>query len=575
MKKKHILIAVSLLLGCALIGFSSCGGAKKEATNDGVLTIAADAGTSNQFPENFNVNTTSTTGTAPGAALFYETLFRVSAINGGQFIPNLAVGEEFSADGKEVTWHLRPNVKWSDGQPFTAEDVKFTYDQLLDGEHAHKCANIKTCDSDLVKPFEVVDDLTVKGTFNMPKYSIDQNLSMWYPIFPKHVYTQGMTPDKAGYYNFTNYVDRQPVGTGPGKLISFSPQNVKIGIRDDYWGGKSEGVKEVNIIPSGSTGNVQSGITKGQVDWAIGSATGVQTKFPAMNANNRYDYFPSGGSSGIIFSVNLAPVDDVNVRKALRAAVDLQMGAKSVDTGYGIPTITGFDPNYFKNYLISGYEQPLTQDANAAKEFLAQSSYTVENGNLTKNGQSYPLSVYYDSTNDVLSPVNMPVFKQNWKDILGIDVDMKPIATSVYRTTFSRQHSYPMFVDAVVLGGTAVSALQGYSRKNLEVKAQQNFYGNPGMWEVPDAANTALNELGKLPPSATDKIVTDVKVVEQAIIDDAPFIPTSSNGAGVMWSVGKWSNWPVKGESDYKPMIKEDSLNNMVQTVMHVKPASS
>ena len=117
-----------------------------------------------------------------------------------------------SKDGKTITWRLKPNVRWSDGQPFTAEDVVFTY-QFVSNP---KAAAVTAKYYEAIQKVEAVDPLTVKITFKEPNPSwalpfTGQNGM----ILPKHLFSdfQGINARQAP----TNL---QPVGTGPYRFIA-------------------------------------------------------------------------------------------------------------------------------------------------------------------------------------------------------------------------------------------------------------------------------------------------------------------------------------------------------------------
>ncbi|MDN5726247.1 MAG: ABC transporter substrate-binding protein, partial [Propionibacteriales bacterium] len=352
-------------------------GAGGSQTN-GILTIGAtvtgDATNANQFPENFNVFGGG--DSAPGTGLFYETLFRIGQVDGGKLIPNLAESVEYTPDGLTATYTLRQGVTWNDGKPFTADDVVFTYGFVY-GEPAS--------DGFISEPVQKTDDHTVVVRYASPSFQQDTNMSAYYPIYPAHIYAD--VPDRE------KYQDKQPVGTGPGKLKSFQAGRIEIDIREDYWGGKSAGVTRVVIVPQGTVGNVQSQITQGRTDWADGGGQGVLTTFLGQAPENKYAFWPDGSNTGIQFGCTKEPTNDKQVRLALRAAIDFEAVQKAIGSGYPLPSITGLDPQLYAGWLLPGHEQAPKQDAAAAQQALADGGWTVEGGHLTKGGKAYPLSI--------------------------------------------------------------------------------------------------------------------------------------------------------------------------------------
>ena len=138
-------------------------------------------------------------------------------------VPDLATEWSWSEDGKVLTFKLRQGVKWHDGKPFTAKDVKCTW-ELLQGKGQEKLR---------INPrkswFDNVSEVTTKGdyevTFHLkqPQPSLLSMLATgWTPIYPCHV-----TPAQMRLH---------PIGTGPFKFVEFKPnEHIKVSRNPDYW----------------------------------------------------------------------------------------------------------------------------------------------------------------------------------------------------------------------------------------------------------------------------------------------------------------------------------------------------
>jgi peptide/nickel transport system substrate-binding protein len=165
-----------------------------------------------------------TTGSADWAAsrVTYEPL--ASYDTDGSLVPFLAAeipsleNGEVAPDGKSVTWKLKQDVRWSDGEPFTAQDVRFTYDFIKNSDTGATTSGTYSA----VDSVEVIDDYTVKVHFNQvnPAWSLPfvgvQGL-----ILPKHIFES---------YNGANAAQAPanllPVGTGPYRVVKFKPEEV-------------------------------------------------------------------------------------------------------------------------------------------------------------------------------------------------------------------------------------------------------------------------------------------------------------------------------------------------------------
>jgi peptide/nickel transport system substrate-binding protein len=171
--------------------------------------------------------------TIPGG---YEPLFFYSAF-ADELIPWMAESGEYNDDFTELTVKIRPGVEWSDGQPFTARDVKFTLDMLI--ANAPTLRN-STEVRDWVTEAVLVDDLTVQIVFNSPKprflfshlYGKFDTGLYW---VPEHVYK-----DVEDVVDFKFYDPEKgwPLVTGPFNVVLWTPEQQWCDRRDDWWATK-------------------------------------------------------------------------------------------------------------------------------------------------------------------------------------------------------------------------------------------------------------------------------------------------------------------------------------------------
>jgi peptide/nickel transport system substrate-binding protein len=144
-----------------------------------------------------------------------------------QFKPCLATSWEISPDKLTYTFHLRHGVKWHDGQPFTAEDVKYTYDKVQDP--TTDCPFLRVYFNN-IKSCQVLDPYTVRFVASEQYFKTLEELGGM-TIVAKHVFDQ--------YPNFNdNPASRSPVGTGPYKFVRWDTgSQVVLERNPDYWGG--------------------------------------------------------------------------------------------------------------------------------------------------------------------------------------------------------------------------------------------------------------------------------------------------------------------------------------------------
>jgi peptide/nickel transport system substrate-binding protein len=138
-------------------------------------------------------------------------------------VPDLATKWEWSEDGKELTFPLRQGVKWHDGKPFTAADVKCTWDLLMETGSDKLRINPRKSWYSNVAEVTPRGDYEVTFRLKRPQPALLALLaSGWSPIYPCHVPAREMR--------------QHPVGTGPFKFVEFKPNEyIKVAKNPDYW----------------------------------------------------------------------------------------------------------------------------------------------------------------------------------------------------------------------------------------------------------------------------------------------------------------------------------------------------
>ncbi len=280
-------------------------------------------------------------------------------LKSGKVGPSLAVSWKNLDD---TTWEvkLRKGVKFHDGTPFGAKDVKATFDRVLDpnlkltarGNHAK------------IKSVEVVDDLTVKFHTDGP-----------YPLFVERLTAQVMQSEKAIKEKGHEWMQDNPVGTGPYKLVRWQKKQEHLLARnEDYWGPKPHyKFVRIRIIPEQATqiaelisGGVDiiKAVPPDQMDVINKSGAARTTTSPILRtAMIQLDQAGRSGAN---------PMQDKRVRLAANLATDMEGIIKHVLNGLGDRTATAVNPMAFG--FDSGIK-PFKQDLAQAKKLLAEAGF--------------------------------------------------------------------------------------------------------------------------------------------------------------------------------------------------------
>ncbi|MBI5875989.1 MAG: ABC transporter substrate-binding protein, partial [Deltaproteobacteria bacterium] len=192
-------------------------------------------------PKSFNPVIAKETSTTAVTGYIFEGLTQMNPFT-TEIEPHLAKSWEFSKDGKVWTFYLRDDVKWSDGKPFTADDVVFTYNQLYYNKSIPADArDILTIEGKEIK-IEKVDNLTVR--FTLPKPFAPLLFAMGFDILPKHVLEPVVKAGKFNSHWGVNTLPEQIVGTGPFLLSEYVPsQRVVMKKNPNYWRKDKKGNK--------------------------------------------------------------------------------------------------------------------------------------------------------------------------------------------------------------------------------------------------------------------------------------------------------------------------------------------
>src|SRR3954453_14399270 len=227
-------------------------------------------------------------------------------------VPDLAASWNWSEDGKNLTFKLKEGVKWHDGKPFTAHDVKCTFD-LLQGKASQKLR---------LNPrsawYHNLEDVTVNGdyeaVFNLkrPQPALLALLASGYsPIYPCHIPPAQMR--------------QHPIGTGPFKFVEYKPnEHIKLTRNPDYFkpGLPYLDAIEYTIIPNRSTAVL--GFAAGKFDMTFPTEISVPLMKDVKNQAPTAvcELVPTNVSTNLLINRDKPPFDSPDIRRAMMLTLD-------------------------------------------------------------------------------------------------------------------------------------------------------------------------------------------------------------------------------------------------------------
>lgn len=290
------------------------------------------------------------------ANMVYSPLGRLNAEGGTEFV--LAESMDVSEDGLTITVHLREGVLWSDGEPFTADDVVFTYETRANPDYGNH-ANLWIGTEQIAAV--AVDDHTVEFTLPTVSAAAVNNLLFEVFIMPRHVFAE--EPDFAA-----SHLQEHPVGTGPYVLVEFNPgQYLTFEANEHYFGGVPD-ISNVTLRIIENTDTARLALQSGEVDAAII----LPADIPDFD-EGAINVFPfSENRVGYIGMNALTPeLSDVRVRQAIRYALnphDMNIAAFQSEEFFNQP-LTFLPPNNpWATTNVNTFETNLDR----ARELLAE-----------------------------------------------------------------------------------------------------------------------------------------------------------------------------------------------------------
>lgn len=373
--------------------------------------------------------------------IVYEPLASYSS--DGDLVPFLAAEAPslenggVAEDGLSVTWKLKPDIQWSDGEPFTADDVKFTYDFLSNPETG--AATVANYGS--VASVEVIDPLTVKVNFNAvtPAWSLPFT-GINGMIIPEHIFK-----DFVGAKAREAEANLMPVGTGPYKVTEFIPGDTVVYEPNPLFREGAPYFGRVELKGGGdATSAARAVLQTGDADFAWGLFVEASV-LEELEKGGQGHLVLNPGSTGELIVLNQSDpntevdgerssltvphpfLTDINVRQAIALAIDRQT---IVDQLFGIAGVTT------SNVLLAPktYLSPNTSfeyNMEKAASLLDEAGWVDSDGDGVREKDGVKLEMLYQTTVNPQRQKVQEIVKQSLES-LGFAVELKSIDGTIF-----------------------------------------------------------------------------------------------------------------------------------------------
>jgi peptide/nickel transport system substrate-binding protein len=477
-------------------------------------------------------------------------------------VPGFAESWSQSADGLSWTFKIRAGMTWSDGQPATAEDARWSYQYILDALKAGESVGYGYLDSYIkdaaVTAVTAPDPTTLVVTTSRPNTRI---LGTFVPILPEHIW-KGVSIDKVG-----DFANNPPVvGSGPYQVVEWkSGQFARLVRNDKYWGSKGAEDQIVFQFFPDATNSMVDAFKNGELDY-IRNPTGAQFNqlktdpslvainsagngFTQINFNAYDKDIPDGGAS-------TKALRDPAFRAALGYAIDRQTLIDKVLSGYGVAGTTQV-PARQRQWHVEPTDVRQF-DLTVAGQKLDEAGYPLKDGKrIDKQGKPINLSLQFPNS-DASYP-KVAQFIQDWFGQIGIGVTSRSVDSGTLGTTEYLDSSIPLKgqlkYDMVIwgwVGDPDPNSLLQILTTDAIGDTSDSQWSNPQY----DALYTQQNEAAT--PDARKTLMAQM---QQLFYDQAPYQVLYYDDELHVYRTNKFGGWQNQPTDGGTPLFVNGTIN--------------
>lgn len=409
----------------------------------------------------------------------------------GNVIPDLAYDWEISEDGLEYVFYLTEGVKFHDGEELTAEDVKWTYDKVIETKSPMLSSFVG------LKEIIAVDNYTVKFVFDSINASFLSELTRFGNyVLPKHYYEQ---------FAWEASTQNLPVGSGPFKLVDYKKGiSVTLEVNEDYFKGKPYLDRIVYQIIADPNTMLQA-FLNGEID-VMDTLSLANSEVPALEKNPNANVTLTGAKGiRIYMPMNLGkePWSDLKVRQAIALALDRDEVVEKALFGIGNKAEGFFIPSY--GWAYNDTDIMPEKNIEKAKQILEEAGYKEDESGIRLTADIvYFQGDMYDKTAKVV--------QANLKEI-GIDVVLNQLEMGSWMQKCIQEKDY----DFSLIAGSQMP-----DPSNTEMR-----FGPNGPLQYMNYNN---QEIGELYTQARSTVDIDIREeayikIQEILSQDLPIMP--------------------------------------------------
>ncbi len=426
----------TMALGLVFL-ISGCGSSAAAAggKNKPLVIVSGPSGT---FQENFNPYGTALVGTA---GLIYQPLFYFNP-NTSKVSPILGQSYQWSHNNTVLTVNLRKGVRWSNGQPFTAADVAFTFN------YQKQYPQLDTSGVwSFLSGVKAVNSSTVVFSFKKPDVPMDWYVLGQTSIIPKSVWSKISSPTKTR--------NTHPIGTGPYVLHSFNTEQYTFSANPRYWGGKPK-VKQIDFPAYSNGTSIAGALAQGKIDWASIFMPNIKRSYLKVNPKYNHYWFNPSSTLMLYTSFKNSLLAQLPVRKAISLAIN-RTKINGADYHFA-PSANAFDlllpanRKWLPPSMLA--HSQLQYSPRTAQAVLKKAGYKKNASGIFVSPSGKPLSFTLQVVSTYPDWVSMASIISSELGRVGIKVTVRGESASLYDSKVLSQHNYQLALSWTDTGPT-------------------------------------------------------------------------------------------------------------------------
>ncbi|WP_144794379.1 ABC transporter substrate-binding protein [Microbacterium paludicola] len=533
MKLSRSLIAISAITALGVGALAGCSSSESSAdggsgSSGAALTIAKPDGAITTESHNPFLGDSSASKYGYAKVIF-EPLALVNPTGDLGTTPWLAESVEWNDDYTELTVVPRSGVNWSDGEPFTGDDIVFTFDQYLDGRLADS--------SGLNYQGATVDGDRITLTFGDSKFTA-QSRVLHTPIVPQHIWEDIEDPNTDPLT-----ADGLAVGTGPYVLSSWTTESVTLAANEDYWGGELA-VPELHYVSYGDNAALTTALASGEADWAQAFLPQIEDSYLSVDPDNQFLVSPTAGAGTLFFNLQTKPFDDPALREALAWTIDRDAYVDIAREGASeaVWNVTGLGSVLAAEIVPEYQDAEYSVDVDRARQILADAGYTWKGDALIDpDGEAVSFSISVPSGWSDWN-TEQALIAEELDEALGIEVKVDQPdwgGWDAARQEGTFQAIIHWLEDTGNVYGLYTSTMD--PKWIVDDKAQFNFgrFDDPA---VTEALNTYANA------SSDEERAEASAVLQTAFAENVPAIPLGAHPLLGEYNTRNYVGWPTEDD---------------------------